>query len=180
MRFREWAVIAGFVLQPGFAFAQVGPVTDAPPPPPCRETQATAAVAAWNKPVSSAASSAHDPNEARTHLVPLGSRSHLKLAQKDSVRLPVAPGGPPQPASYMNVGLVGFTVPKDGTYRVLTSEGMRIDVVVNSTLVQSTSFGRGVACDGKHVDFPLKAGLAVLQLAGAPYDAVDVLIIPAE
>ncbi len=111
-------------------------------------------------------------------MLPLGARTQLKLAQKDIVKFAVTPGGLPQPKEYMYVGLAGFTVPKDGTYRVVTSEGMRVDVVVNGTLVESNGFGRGIACDGKHVDFPLKAGLAILQLAGAPYEAVDVLIVP--
>jgi hypothetical protein len=178
MRIAGWLLVAGaLALSGSAAWAQVGPVVDAPPPP-CQETQPAAAVAAWTKPATSVAS-AHDAAEAKTHLLPIGARATLKLARKDTVKLPVTPGGAPQPKEYIYAGLAGFTVPKDGTYRVITGEGMRIDVVADNAIVKSTAFGKGVACDGKHVDFSLKAGTAMLQLAGAPYDSVDVLIVPA-
>ena len=69
-------------------------------------------------------------------------------------------------------------MPEDKTYRVVTDEGMRIDVVADGKLVESTAFGRGPHCSGKFVDFPLHAGEAMLQLVGAPYEAFTVLILP--
>src|SRR5262249_23166194 len=136
------------------------------------------AVSAWGMKATTV-TSAHNADEAKMHLLPVGSRAQLKLAQKDTVKLPVTPGGAPQPKEYIYAGLAGVMIPKDGTYRVITGEGMRIDIVSDNAIVKSTDFGKGIACDGKHVDFPLKAGMTMLQLAGAPYDSVDVLIVPA-
>jgi hypothetical protein len=78
----------------------------------------------------------------------------------------------------MYAGIIGFRVPSDGTYRVVTDEALRIDVVADGRLVDSTTFGRGPHCSGKFVDFPLHAGDATLQLVGAPYETVTVLIVP--
>jgi hypothetical protein len=108
----------------------------------------------------------------------LGKPNKVKLVTGASARLPNAPGGAEQPKQYVYVGISAFQVPKDGTYRVVTDEGMRIDVVAHGKLAESTAFGRGPHCSGKFVDFRLHAGEAILQLVGAPYESVAVLILP--
>ena len=60
---------------------------------------------------------------------------------------------------------------------MVTDEGMRVDVVADG-IADSTAFGRGPHCSGKFVDFRLHAGEAMLQLVGAPYETVAVLILP--
>jgi hypothetical protein len=158
------------------AYSQVGPVEDSPPPP-CVEKQPADVVSAWGiAPI--AAQSGHDEQEARAHPLALGKPNKMKLVTRDSSRFPVAPGGAEQPKQYVYAGLAAFRIPKDGTYRVVTDEGMRIDVVAGGMLVESTAFGRGPHCSGKFVDFPLHAGEATLQLVGAPYESVTVLILP--
>lgn len=156
--------------------SQVGPVEPSPPPP-CAERQPPDVVAAWALP-KVPAQSAHDVAEARPHPLALGQPNRLKLVTRATIHLPVAPGGAAQPDQYMYAGLATFRIPKDGTYRVVTDEGMRIDVVADGKLVDSTAFGRGPHCSGKFVDFPLHAGEAALQLVGAPYESVTVLILP--
>jgi hypothetical protein len=174
---KVWALSAMvFVTAIRVASAQVGPIEDSPLPV-CRETQPAAIVAAWASP-SVALTSAHDQTEAGGHRLVLGTPNQLTLVRRDSAKLPHAPGGAEQPKVYMYVGLASFSVPADGTYTVVTDEGMRIDVVVNGELVESSGFGRGVNCGGKHVDFPLKPGQALLQLVGAPYEKVKILIVP--
>jgi hypothetical protein len=154
---------------------QVGPIQDSPPPP-CTETQPPEIVSSWMLPAV-ATESGRDAQEARAHPLILGKPNRLKLVTGASARLPLAPGGAEQPKQYIYVGLAAFQIPKDGTYRVVTDEGMRIDVVADGKLVDSTAFGRGPHCSGKFVDFPLHAGEAMLQLVGAPYESVAVLIL---
>jgi hypothetical protein len=158
------------------AYSQVGPIQDSPRPP-CTETQPGEVVSAWALPAV-AAQSGHDAQEAHAHPLSLGKPNKVALVTGASARLPVAPGGAEQPKQYVYVGIAAFQVPKDGTYRVVTDEGMRIDVAADGKLVESTAFGRGPHCSGKFVDFPLHAGEAMLQLVGAPYETVTVLILP--
>lgn len=155
---------------------QVGPVEPSPPPP-CTERQPSDVVSAWSLPAI-AGQSGHDVSEARSHPLVLGKPNKIDLVMRDSAHFPAAPGGAEQPRQYMYAGIIGFHVPSDGTYRVVTDEGMRIDVVANGRLVDSTAFGRGPHCSGKFVDFPLHMGDATLQLVGAPYQTVTVLILP--
>lgn len=157
------------------AHPQVGPIQDSPPPP-CNETQPVDVVSAWARPAIDA-QSGHDAQDARAHPLILATPNKVKLVTGASARLPLAPGGAEQPKQYIYVGLAEFQIPQDGTYRVVTDEGMRIDVVADGKLVESTAFGRGPHCSGKFVDFPLHAGEAILQLAGAPYESVGVLIL---
>ena len=117
------------------ASAQVGPIEDSPLPA-CRETQSPAIVAAWARPAA-AVSSARDQTEAGANRLVLGTPNQLTLLTRDSAKLPHAPGGAEQPKVYMYAGIARFPVPADGTYRVITDEGMRIDVVVNGELVES-------------------------------------------
>jgi len=163
-------------LLPVPAQSQVGPVEPSPLPP-CVEKQPADVVAAWGLP-QVPAQSAHDPAEARTHNLILDKPNRLNLVTRANMHFAVAPGGAEQPEQYKYAGLATFRVPKDGTYRVVTDEGMRIDVVAGGKLVDSTAFGRGPRCSGKFVDFPLHAGEAMLQLVGAPYESVTVLILP--
>jgi hypothetical protein len=158
------------------ARSQVGPVEPSPVPP-CTETQPKDVVSAWSLPAVPD-QSGHDANEARSHPLILGKPNKVALVMRDSAHFPAAPGGAEQPKQYVYAGIIGFHVPKDGTYRVVTDEGMRIDVVVDGKLVDSTAFGRGPHCSGKFVDFRLHSGDATLQLVGAPYETVTVLILP--
>ena len=159
----------------GPAHPQVGPIQNSPAPP-CTETQPADVVSAWGLPAITA-ESGHDAQEARAHPLILGKPNKVTLVTGASARLPLAPGGAEQPKQYIYVGLAAFRIPEDGTYRVMTDEGMRIDVVADGKLVDSTAFGHGLHCSGKFVDFPLHAGEAMLQLVGAPYESVAVLIL---
>ena len=157
------------------AFPQVGPIEDSPRPP-CIETQPSEVVSAWGLPVVSG-QAGHDANEARAHPLLLGKPNKVSLVMRDSTHFPAAPGGAEQPKQYIYAGVMAFHVAKDGTFRVVTDEGMRVDVVVGGKLVDSTAFGRGPNCSGKFIDFGLHAGDALLQVVGAPYETVTVLIV---
>jgi hypothetical protein len=154
--------------------AQVLSVEKLPSRPPCVEKQADVA-AAWAQPAV-ALESGHDADDARVHSLTLSQPNKLNLVTAASAHFPVPPGGAGQPAQYMYVGLAALRIPKDGTYRIMTNEAMRIDVVRDGKLVDARAFGHG--CLGKFVDFALAAGDALLELAGAPYDSVSVVILP--
>ncbi len=168
--------LALIALSTGPAHPQVGPIQDSPPPP-CTERQPSDVVSAWALPAVSG-QSGHDADEARAHQLILGKPNKVSLVTLASAHLPVAPGGAEQPKQYIYAGVIGIHVPKDGTYRVVTDEGMRIDIVIGGKLEDSTAFGRGPRCSGKFVDFHLRAGDAILQLVGAPYESVNVLVMP--
>jgi len=173
------AFVFGFVLLTftgAPAFPQVGPIEDSPRPP-CTETQPSEVVSAWGLPVVST-EAGHDANEARARPLVVGKPNKVSLVMRDATRFPAAPGGAEQPKQYIYAGVMAFHVAKDGTFRVVTDEGMRVDVVVGGKLVDSAAFGRGPNCSGKFVDFGLHAGDALLQVVGAPYETVTVLIIP--
>ena len=157
-------VLAALSLAP--ASAQVGPTVSSPPPP-CTEKQPADIVAAWAQ-SAVPGQSGDDANEARVHPLELGKPNTVSLVMRDGAKFPVKPGGAEQPKQYVYAGIIGFHVPKDGTYRVVTDEGMRVDVVAGNKLVDSTAFGQGPKCSGKFVDFPLVA----------PYATVTVLIAP--
>jgi hypothetical protein len=158
------------------ALPQVGPIEPSPPPA-CVERQPNDVVSAWSQPAV-AGQSGHNIDEARNHPLVLGKPNKVSLVTLESTHFPAAPGGAEQPKQYIYAGVIGFHVPKDGTYRVVTDEGMRIDVAVDGKLVDSSAFGRGPRCSGKFVDFPLHEGDAALELYGAPYETVTVLILP--
>ncbi len=154
---------------------QVGPIEPSPPPP-CTETQPDDVVSVWSLPAV-AGQSEHDADQVRIHPLILGKPNRIKLVMRDDARFPALPGGAEQPKQYIYAGIIDLHIPADGTYRVVTDEGMRIDIVADGKLVDSTAFGRGPHCSGKFVDFHLHTGDATLQLVGAPYDSVTVLMI---
>ncbi len=142
----------------------------------CVDRGLDGAYAPWGQ-IAVEADTATGENNVPAHAIPIGTRIHLTLAHRDDVAFVLPPEEPNMPVEYVYSGMAHFTLPEAGTYRIASVEGMWIDVVQNGVLVTSTAFGRGPECMGKHVDFPLTAGEAVLQLSGGPYETVDVLIV---
>lgn len=79
------------------------------------------------------------------------------------VTRPEKPGG-----SVSHGGLFALDVTEAGTYRVALGAGAWLDVLDGGKAVVSTNHGHGPDCSGirKMVDFPLKPGRYVLQIAG--------------
>jgi len=152
----------------GTAMAQIGAAQ-------CVDRSLTGPFTAWAE-APADAETATGAGDVADHTVPMNTRTHLKLQHRDHVEFLAPPEEPNMPADYVYSGMVSFTVPIAGTYRIASVEGMWLDVVQNGALVTSTAFGRGPECMGKRVDFPLEAGDAVLQLSGGPYEVVDILI----
>ncbi len=148
------------------AAAQDAPMAAAALTPPCpagAEPLPTP-LAAWTarKPLAAATDTiALD----RTTLDP-GTAVDLTLAATPAVHYAVRPSHPGGSVSYG--GMLRFTVARAGTYRVAIGSAAWLDVVDDHGVRESTAHGRGPACSGIHkmVDFDLKAGTYVLEIAG--------------
>jgi hypothetical protein len=76
-------------------------------------------------------------------------------------------------------GIVRFSVPADGRYRVSAGNSLWYDVVAGDRLVESAAFEMQTRCDTifKSVVFDLTAGTPLLlQFNGSPTEVVGVLI----
>lgn len=82
----------------------------------------------------------------------------------------------PEPGTF--AGMFSFDAPAAGTYKVSVSVGAWIDIVAGDDLVASDAFGHGPECTSirKVVQFPLQAGVHVLQLSGNPTDSIAVMV----
>lgn len=86
---------------------------------------------------------------------------------------PQKPGG-----SVSSGGIFAFTVPAAGRYRVALGAGAWIDVLSGTTPAMSVSHSHGPDCTGvrKMVDFDLKPGRYLLQVAGNPSATLPLIV----
>jgi len=89
------------------------------------------------------------------------------------VTRPEKPGG-----SVSYGGLFAFDVTGAGTYRVALGSGAWVDVLRDGKPVASSAHGHGPACSTvrKMVDFPLKPGRYVLQVAANGEATLPILV----
>lgn len=116
------------------------------------------------------------------------SAATLPLAQLATVSLPVQdtvdyrlPPAKLKLADGAHGGLLRFTVPKDGEYRIALSSAHWVDVVDDATLLPSLDFhgASGCAAPRKLVRYRLPAGRPLLlQLSGAVDATVSVTVTP--
>jgi hypothetical protein len=113
--------------------------------------------------------------------IAIGRAYRVELAPAGQVVFPAAPGKT-FPAEGRYSGVVAFTVPVAGSYRVAVDQPLWIDVVTDSHLVTPTDYEGEHGCDAprKIVQFPLDAHKTLLlQLSGAGEPAVRITIVPA-
>ncbi|KUR80499.1 hypothetical protein [Novosphingobium sp. FSW06-99] len=110
----------------------------------------------------------------------IGQAARISLAPTPDVHYviqPEKPGG-----SVSHGGLVAFTAPADGAYRIALGSPAWIDVIGDGRPALSTAHGHGPACSGirKMVDFSLTKGSYVLQISanGDPQTAVLIVRLP--
>ncbi|RYE99308.1 MAG: homogentisate 1,2-dioxygenase [Oxalobacteraceae bacterium] len=86
---------------------------------------------------------------------------------------PQKPGG-----SVSSGGIFAFTVPIAGRYRVALGAGAWIDVLNGTIPATSVSHSRAPDCTGvrKMVDFDLKPGRYLLQVAGNPSSILHLMV----
>jgi hypothetical protein len=93
----------------------------------------------------------------------------VTLLPQDKVVFPATPGR--KPAAAGNAGVLTFTLPATGSYRVALDMPVWIDVAANGALVPAKDFQGQHACAAPHkiVEFDLKGTRPFfLQLSGAP------------
>lgn len=105
-----------------------------------------------------------------------GTAYTLSLAETPMVAFPVRPSHPGGSVSHS--GLVRFTVARAGTYRVAIGSGAWLDVVRDTTSLESVGHGHGPNCSGirKMVDFALQPGTYTVQIAGNGAASIPLLI----
>ncbi|USI73985.1 homogentisate 1,2-dioxygenase [Sphingomonas morindae] len=144
-----------------------GPPAAACPPPP--------GFAAWTKPM---------PMVAADHLataplpeLDLGRAAVLALAPSEKLRYAAKPGKAGGAPSYG--GLIAFTAPRAGRYRIALGAPAWLDVVRRGRVLRSTAHAHGPACGTvrKLVDFTLAPGRYTLQLAAAPAPTLTLMVV---
>ena len=95
----------------------------------------------------------------------IGRAVDAKLAPTPEVKYPLRPEQKGGSVSYG--GLFSLSVKQAGVYRVALGSGAWIDIVKAGKAVESVAHGPGPDCTGvrKMVDFPLKPGTYILQIA---------------
>ena len=75
-------------------------------------------------------------------------------------------------------GLFAFTVATAGRYRVALGAGAWVDVLSGATVIASAAHGHGPDCSGvrKMVDFDLKPGRYILQIAGSDMAELPMMV----
>lgn len=129
---------------------------------------------AWAQPAPiDAAGDAKGLAKAEIHV---GQAVRATLRATSGIHYIAPPEKPGDPASHG--GLFSFSIKEAGTYRVALGSGAWVDVLSGKTAIQSTGHGHGPECSGirKMVDFPLKPGRYMLQIAGGG-DAILPLLI---
>lgn len=115
--------------------------------------------------------------------------SHAMLPIGTSVRATLHPLAdlaftvpPPQKASppATQGGLFAFAVTRPGRYRVALGTPAWVDVVAAGRTATAVAHGHGPACSGirKMVDFDLRAGRYLLQVAGHEGSALTLMVTP--
>lgn len=132
------------------------------------------AYAGWSAPAAlNASPAAYDIPVAR---LMLGEPARVALRPVEETQFLVQPERFPDPD--VQAGLLGFTAPLEGTYRVSLGMGAWVDLVNGDELVASAAFGHGPGCDGvaKVVEFALQPGDYAIQISGNPEATIDVMV----
>ncbi len=88
------------------------------------------------------------------------------------------PPGRPFSVVTPHSGTLTLNIPKTATYQVTISADGWIDVVQNGVAVKASAHTGDRLCLGlrKSVRFPLHAGPAIVQVSGAPENAIRIAI----
>lgn len=131
-----------------------------------------AVLAAWATPGAASAGA----SAARAPTVAVGSAVTAALVPMTKLTPAATPGK--APAAGTSGGLLTFTVATPGRYQVALGAGAWVDVISGRTALMSVEHGHGPACTSvrKIVQFDLKPGRYLLQIAGSPVASVPVMV----
>lgn len=131
-----------------------------------------AELAGWtsHRPVTAGATAA----QAAPIAIGASARTTLIPAAQATLAVPVTK----PPAEATSAGLLAFTVPAAGRYRVALGAGAWVEVIAAGKAVASVAHGHGPACSPvrKMVDFDLQPGRHLLQLSGSAASTLDVAV----
>lgn len=129
---------------------------------------------AWSSPVPVQA--AKDARALAAAELTVGQAATATLLRTSDLHYVVRPEKPGGSVSYG--GLFRFAVKESGAYRVALGSGAWIDVLKGKTAIESIAHGHGPECSDirKMVDFSLKPGRYVLQIAANGGDSLPLLI----
>ena len=115
-------------------------------------------------------------NSGAATLLQLGTSVTAALLPTSKVGFAIDPKKPGSPDS--SGGMFAFVVPTGGRYRVALGSGAWIDVLRGTTPVASVAHAHGPACSTvrKMVDFDLKPGRYLLQIAGSDTTTLPVMV----
>jgi hypothetical protein len=108
--------------------------------------------------------------------LPLGRSVKATLLPNSKVGYAIRPEKPGDQAS--SGGVFAFVVSTPGRYRIALGSAAWVDVLSGTTLVTSAAHGHGPDCSGirKIVDFDLKPGRYLLQVAGSGSATVTIMV----
>lgn len=108
--------------------------------------------------------------------VPVGEGLRATLLPAAEVGYPVAPAKPG--AAGTSGGVFAFEIVRAGRYRVALGAGAWIDVAQGGVRLAAVAHGHGPDCSPvrKMVDFDLKPGRYLLEIAGAPSPTLALMI----
>lgn len=166
-----WKIAAVLAVMTVTAAAQAEPAAS-----PCsaRGAPLPTELAGWNAPRPATAATSGD-GLPKAVLKP-GMAVDAALSPAGGVRYAVAPGKPG--AADSHGGLFTFDVDAAGSYRVALGAAAWVDVIEGGRAVASSAHGHGPECSGirKMVDFRLRAGRHILQIAGNGSPAIRVMV----
>ncbi|WP_294320753.1 homogentisate 1,2-dioxygenase [uncultured Sphingomonas sp.] len=130
----------------------------------------------WSRPTAVAAAA----TAAKPVLLTARSAVRATLLPITGVTYAVPPAKPGAATSHG--GLFAFDVARAGRYRVALGSPAWIDVLRGTMPVASVTHGHGPSCSTirKMVDFDLKPGRHLLQIAGSEPAAVTLMVLPVD
>jgi hypothetical protein len=158
---RVIAVILGLVAVPAFA----APCPEGAPPP------LPAPFANWAQPVAVTASA----DAAAAVAVPLGQVTAIALSPSATVKYAMKPVRAIKDGSFG--GVIAFDVPAAGRYRLAMGSFAWVDVIEDGKSLPSLERDHSLPCVSKVLDFELKAGRHIVQLADDKTAATKLVLV---
>jgi hypothetical protein len=105
----------------------------------------------------------------------------LNLLAPSAANLPTPPERAPKDGTFAGFAALK-TSPKAGIYTISLSSGAWVDVVQDGHILKPKAFSGATDCDGirKTMKYELAASPFVIQISGAPDNAISLAVLPSE
>ncbi|MDB5632856.1 MAG: hypothetical protein JWR49_1711 [Tardiphaga sp.] len=105
----------------------------------------------------------------------------LSLLAPSAANLPTPPERAPKDGTFAGFAALK-TSPKAGIYTISLSSGAWVDVVQDGHILKPKAFSGATDCDGirKTMKYELAASPFVIQISGAPDNAISLAVLPSE